>query len=53
MSPWTSDMEAQDLGFAPLGFGLALLQYVLSTPPFLPFGVVGNVYSMPLYVGSM
>ena len=34
-----SDMETQSLEFALLGFGLALVQHVLTTPSFLPLEV--------------
>lgn len=34
------NVELQDLLFALLGFGLALVQYFSTLPPFLPFGMV-------------
>lgn len=40
VSPLILDIELQDLEFAFLVFGLALAQYFLTTPPFLPFGTV-------------
>lgn len=34
------NVELQDLLFALLGFGLALVQYFSALPPFFPFGMV-------------
>ena len=36
-------MELKDLEFALMGFFLALVQYFLTVPPLLPFGIVMNI----------
>lgn len=45
-------VELQDLVFALLGFGLALVQYFSTLPPFFPFGESID-YFVLLCVGSI
>lgn len=52
LSPLTSDMELQDLEFALLCFSLAWGHYFLTMSLSLP-SWNGNVYFVPLYVGSV
>ena len=39
LAGWSRQSELQDLEFSLLGFSLALVQYFLTTPLFLPFGM--------------
>lgn len=47
-SPLISNMETQSLEFALLGFGLALVQHVLTTISFFSLGM--EMFSVTLYV---